>query len=448
MNMNAKRSLGAWFVGGLCALPFLVSTSFAGNVLRVGAGQTFANVQDAVNAAQSGDLVLVEPGTYPPFQLGSTGLGPKQLSIAASSGSFSIAATPGIPEILVENIPLGRTVSILGAHITWADPAAPAVLVRNCPGAVRLSGLDVAQSANLPGASVSATVEVANTKSFWLIDSSIWGPTLVGDTTSVVCVGGICNDGISGLQLTDSSGMIQNSRTRGLDNSPTAAVTGYGGDGLRLIGESSVWMLQNVVGGAFGCRFKGGDGFYGGNAIHQIRTPTAAALNRSCGGATSPSWEPGRRMLAGVGHNGGFYGFNNTNGSISSGHGAVAFQVPALCDPDEENETSVQASLVSIGGNFDVSLRTRTARQYMLLISDSTRYDRTTPLAGRAMLLSNRVLVSSGGTTAAQTTAVLSFPIPAATSLIGTQATAQAITGPVGGAFDALSLPTMAVVGP
>ena len=438
-------SLGSRALFLLCLAPALE----AGNVLRVGAGQPYATVQDAVNAALLGDLVLVDPGTYPPFHVGAPGQGVKHLSIVASAASFTISPSPGSPEILVENVPAGLTVTIIGASIQYDDRLAPAVVVRNNAGAVRFSALNVTQTSFLNDATVSATVEVANTSPFWLTDSSIWSTNpQVGDTLNTLCVGGICNDGISGLQLTDSKGMIQNTRVRGYENSSTASVTGYGGDGLRLIGESATWLLRNEVGAGFAARFKGGDGIYGGHAIHQVRTPTSANLNQSCGSGVSPSWEPGRRLIVGQGKIGGFYGFNNDNGTVGTGGGPVAFMVPDHCGLDQENESSVQASLVPLGGNMVVKLRTRKARRFVLLISGTTQYQGAPGMAGRAMLLAHRRLVAAVGVTAADTVKTLSFPVLTDPGLIGLQITTQSAFGPLNGPLDSLGLPALAVIGP
>ncbi len=430
------------------ALASAVPALHAGNVHRVGPGQPFADVQAAVNAAGNGDLVLVEPGTYPAFEVGSPGLGPKSLAIVARDGSFTLAPLAGGPEIRIENVPFGRTVTVIGAHIDFADPAAPAVLVRNNRGAVRLSELDVVQTGFLHGASLSAVVEVENTRTFWLSDSSVWGAIQVGDTTDLLCVGGLCNDGISGVQLTDSSGVIQSSRVSGYENSAVAAVTRYGGDGLRLIGESSVWLLENEVGGKYGARFRGGAGLYGGHAIHQVRTPIFPGLNRSCGGLQSPAWQPGARLLVGMGSGGGFYGFNNDNGIFGGGIGPPVIQFPEICGPKEANECSIQGSLVPLGGDLVVRLWTRLARGYLLLIDDSTRHAIHPSLAGRTLLGYRRPLLASSGLTQAQTTRVLRFPVPTDPALIGMQLTAQMANGLAGGALEALSLPSFAVIGP
>ncbi len=432
----------------LATLTALASSSAAGNVLAVGPGQAYATVQDAVNAAQNGDLVLVDPGTYPPFEIKS-GVGPKQLTIAPSSGLYTIQAVAGIPEIRIEDVPIGRTVTVIGAQILFDDPNAPAVVVRNNRGTVRLHLLDVVESSFLNGASVSAAVEVENTRTFWLSDSQVWSVTpQVGDSTNLLCVGNLCNDGISGVQVTDTSGVIQNSRVSGYENSSSTTPTGCGGDGLRLIGDSSFWLLENTLSGGYHSIFRGGAGIYGGHAIHQVRTPADGSLNSSCGGSSSPGWSPGARLLVGQGKVGGFYGINNTNGSVGVGGGPVAFMVPGLCGDAYANESDILSAVIPLGGDMTVRMWTKKARQFALVVSPATRYDRQPGLVGRGMLGPNRALLGSAGITTAQTALAVDFPVPVVPSLIGLQVTVQAATGPVGGPFDGLTLPSFAVIGP
>lgn len=422
----------------------LASATHAGDVLRVGAGQTYADIQAAVNAAGAGDLVLVDPGTYPPFQVGTAGMGPVRLTIWPSSGNYIIAETPGIPEILVENIPLAGAVTIGGAHIFYGDGSAPAVRVRNCAGAVRMSALDVNLDADLLAATVSAAVEVEDAQTFWLIDSSIWGAPGVGYTTNVLTAGGLDNDGISGFQAIDSSGAIQNSRLSGYHNFQDTGRTGYGGDGARFIGESSFWLLKNLVAPSV---FRGGNGVYGGHSIHQVRDPVATALNKVCGTSDNQvSLLRGVALHAPLGAPGGFYGTNNSNGSVRIGS-FLLFPAPVPCTPEQANEAVVVNELVSLGGQLDVQLYTRNGRRYALAISATTRYTFGHGLNGRALLGSN-ALVLDAGTTAGQVPRLRSFPIPTDPGLLGLQFSVQALTGKIGSPFDSLSLPSLAVIGP
>jgi hypothetical protein len=420
----------------------------AGQVRRVGPGQSYATIQAAVDAAQPGDLVLVDPGSYPGFSIAVS----KELAIVASGASFALAPDPAGPEISVENLALGDVVTIQGARIAYADRDWPAVRVRGNAGAVRFLELEIDMVGDLIGARVQAALEVEDTATFWLLDSSVWSPgARSGSTLSTRCAGNplLCNDGISALQLSGSHGMIQNSRLRGYYNDDTLGPTGYGGDGLRLVGQSSAWLLQNVVGPGFPAIFRGGDGIYGGHAIHQLRDPEAPALNRSCGGNVTPSYEPGQRLQVGVGANGSFYGLNNYPGIMGSGGSGTGFLVPRHCKEGERNEVTLASSLVPLGGVLTVRVRTNLASAYRVFFSDSSRYDFSfPPFAGRLMLDPAGLLYSLVGASAPQTTQTHAFPVVPNTSLVGLQLTIQALVGPPGGPVEAISLPALAVIGP
>lgn len=220
---------------------------------------------------------MVDPGTYTNFVVdGNDPSSVSSVSILAASGSFTLTPVPGAPEIIVRDVPAGSVVTIIGVQISYADPLAPAVLVIDNAGAVRLSELDVQRAGNVIGSTAQACVEVQNTATFWLIDSSIWSATdWAGSTFNPRLAGGISNDGFSALQFVDSKGVVQNSRLRGYYNCNTFSPTGYGGDGLRAVGtNTSVWLLEDNVSAAFATTCRGGDGNYGGNAVHQFRTPT------------------------------------------------------------------------------------------------------------------------------------------------------------------------------
>jgi len=104
---------------------------------HVGSGQTYAKVQDAIQAAAAGDLILVHPGTYyesvilhKKVQL--QGYGPGATSIDGRFFGFG-GTTPEEFQDLVSSItfdgpasvPMGQTITVLAAdgEFTAADPA-------------------------------------------------------------------------------------------------------------------------------------------------------------------------------------------------------------------------------------------------------------------------------------------------------------------------------------
>jgi hypothetical protein len=122
------------FLSPLFALLLFTPWLQAG-VLTVGPTGAFANVAAALAAAQPGDTILVEPGTYGPFQVD------KSVRIAATGPGVEIAAF-GVNAIRVVNLPAGAEVGLFGIKVR-ANPvgAVPhaSVVVENNLGTVLLS---------------------------------------------------------------------------------------------------------------------------------------------------------------------------------------------------------------------------------------------------------------------------------------------------------------------
>lgn len=452
--MTSKRSPSMFrTIAPILASPFLVTHVFAENVLRVGSTQLYTDIGQALAAAQPGDLILVDPGSYPPFAI--DGLQLSDVSVVADSAPFSINQTAGVAEIEIQNIPAGSSVSIIGAHIPYVDQLAPAVYVHSNLGAVRFVDLDVEPISDLLATTARACVEVVDTDTFWLTDSSIWSVVQpFGYTASPLVAGGITNDGFSGLLMEDSQGIVQNSRLSGYHNEGSlGGPTGYGGDGLRAIGEdTSVWLLEDHEGPAYQTRFRGGSGVIGGHAVHQVRSVFAPNQITSCGGpdnAIGLTYQPGQQFGGCTGNfAGGYIGFNNSNNIVfvSCLHW-TAKAVKHCPSDDRRNETTVTSPLVAIGTNLQVKVRTRLDRTYSMYFSFVTNFTFSVPgFTGRGMVGSPFATLS--GNTTAQTVTTLNLPIPPLAALIGSQVSVQGAFGPPGGPVDNLGLPAMVVVGP
>lgn len=410
----------------------------------------FPTIQAAIDAAGADAVIVVQPGSYDPIDICG-----KDLTIRPASGSFTITPDGNGNPIHIKDVAFGDTVTIIGAHIPFNDPNFAAVRAEFSQGAVRLSGLDVVQTSNLPHALIQACVEVEEVATFWLIDSSIWGPGVAGNTTVSLSAGNFDNDGISGIQFLNAHGVIQNSRSRGYDNDLGLSDFGYAGDGVRAVEESTVWLLQDAQTPDYLTTFRGGDGVLGGHAVHQVRDPIRKSRITACGGDFATVM---LKYVGGTGTtvNGGLYAFNNDNG-------IRIFPVPCQnppcfitfytivqhCKNNQKNESVALSNQVSIGTNLEISIKTVAPRKYVTFFNAATVYAASVPMfTGRAMFNGAAVIGTRVGTTTAGVAQVLSVPIPNNPNLIGTQVTAQTITGPMSGPYDNFGLPAWMVIVP
>lgn len=442
------------------ALTLLADSTSAGTAHFVGPTRPFNQINSAITAASTGDVILVDPGAYQSFTVDGKGL-----SIVGNGGVFTINPVANQPEIRVRNIGSGTDVTIIDAQIAYLDTGAPAVRVENCAGAVRFSRLDVRPFGDmLTGTTAQAMVEVDATKTFWLVDSSIYwdeqlpppatGPLwYVARTLNPITAGNPpeTNDGVSAVQLRNSHGVIQNSRLRGYQGNT------YGGDGLRIVddgtdlADTSAWLLQDRLTPDYATTFIGGPGDHGGHALHQIRTPFDSNLMRSCGGpdnAASLSYGPGASILSG-GELGGVYGRNNDPG-ITGGGGGLSYQFPDHCNDTQRNESTVTLSTVPLGGAFTTRVRTKLDRRYLLYYCTSARYQYSIPpFSGRGVAdFLVAIAAPTAGTTVGGVTSTHTVIIPTTPSLIGIQFSVQAAFGPVGGNLTNIGIPGHAVIVP
>lgn len=128
MKSLAGRIAPLLAIGSLCPLVHA-------GVLTVGPSGTFAEVSAALAAAQPGDTILVQPGTYGPFQVD------KAVRIAATGPGVEIAAI-GANAVRVVNLPAGAEVGLFGIEVranpTVAIPPA-SIVVENNAGTVLFS---------------------------------------------------------------------------------------------------------------------------------------------------------------------------------------------------------------------------------------------------------------------------------------------------------------------
>jgi len=426
----------------------LVGVARAGATLRVGPARTFTQIGPAVTAAVDGDLILVDPGSYLPFHVPGKGI-----SIVAAGAAFTMQQPGSVPAIRIDNVVYPRQVSVIGAFIDYTNTNAPAIVVRDNTGAVRFSALQVTESVDLGATPARAVMRVVNTDTFWLLDSEIWSNQ--PRTALTLSPWGGFNDGVSALEMKHSDGIVQNVRLRGYDagNAPNS---GYGGDAVRVIGDSSVGLRDRLWSSPQSSILRGGSGGeFGGNALHYLGSRSNTHRMTTCG---IVMYQPG----TGFGMNGGKFALNHDGGVI----GSVPFQVERLpigCAALQSGSTTVAASTASVGSTVTSTVFTPFAsRDYRVAMSLNTLYSRKiNGLFGRSMLDASVPfftfldtlppsfgVVNGSGTTSAGVPRTVSFTLPSAPSLVGSQIAVQTVTGPPGGTTDAFTFASLIVVVP
>lgn len=116
----------------------------------MGGGAQFREIQDAVAAAQSGDTILVGPGTYRPFAIEGKVL----LVLGAGSGlvEVGLAQNPSgsaLTSILVRDQPAGSETIVAGMSVRYERSSGPPpyfaddIVVSRCAGAVTFSDIAI-----------------------------------------------------------------------------------------------------------------------------------------------------------------------------------------------------------------------------------------------------------------------------------------------------------------
>jgi len=403
----------------------------SGGVLRVGPGQPYTTIQAAVDAASSGDLVLVDPGQYPAFEIDGKGL-----SVVAAGGSFDVLESlPGAPAVRVRNVARPEQVTLVGVRIAHGFVDASALDVRDVSGAVRCSRLEVLEVRDVLGTQVRAAVSVENTRTFCLTDSQIWsGVPRLGST---IFAGGYA-EGLSALELVDSFGSVQNVHLRGYDAGAT-----YAGAALRVVGTSGVWIVDDLYASPQVTILRGGEGDVGGSAIHYIGPRARENFISTCG---TIRFEPG----VGTVQNGGYYAINGDGGIVGTGTGFETARRPDACPGSDYAQTSLDAPVANLGGTLNLQVWSLIPRRFVTFVAlDSLYRVNLFGLRGRGLLDPSQPLQRlASGTTPGGNAVQLGLPIPLHPALIGLQLTFQSALGPVGGALESLSFPSFAVLTP
>lgn len=266
---NGFASSVAPFAAALLLSP--VSTAQSGGVPiwtvddDGGAGTDFVDLQQAIDAASDGDVLLVRPGLYDGFEIAGKGV-----SVLADVEGTVVC----LGGALVRNVPANSTVALRGIR-TVADTT-PGLFVRNCDGTVWIEACD-ARGADGDGALGSPTFHPDGYEGLLVIDGGnvvLTRTTFTGgDGAQLVGTFSIAGDGGAGISSTKSELAIYGCFTWGGDGGDAAtgsapADGGDGGNGFTIDAGSAT---------AAGSVFLGGDGGDAGALVVDTTTTCGTA---------------------------------------------------------------------------------------------------------------------------------------------------------------------------
>jgi hypothetical protein len=377
----------------------------AGQVLRVGPTRPFATIDAAIAAAADGDLILVDPGSYPPFTLDG-----RSLAVIAAAGPFTVV--PGAQaQVRVRNVPAGGTVTVSGILAAIPTGNAPAIEIQSCPGTVRIGEAVIDPSADLPAVPLRAAVEITDCASVWLSELQVTSLTRRrGSTINYIPAPVGPNTGISAVLAERSTVLLKNVQLRGYDDA------GYGGDGLRLLGPSAA--ILHATGGNV---ITGGNGvLFGGNAIHCLNLGALLPDVTLCGHTT---------LVPGPGaYRGGYFARDHDRGLIQSGPIQIERFVPACVDAAASSAST--ARVWSLGTVPTIGVGALLGPRAFVLFLGPTRVRpfRVPGVGNEALLdyLTPRAIAIAAGVLP---TNPIPFAVPNAQELIGLQLAVQAALG-------------------
>jgi hypothetical protein len=247
----------------------------AGAILTVGPTGQFAEIQDALDAAQPGDVLLVQPGIYHEIVID------QPVRVLGDGSGDVIIATFEKNGIIVTGIPGGEEAVLSGIEVRANPILAPvqaSVVLANNAGTVVLHDLRVSFVFSQIGVSADACARVllldaeileagtygsaepnaavaASGSELWIVDSTITGE---------FGASGFAEDGDHAVSVVDGSLHVWRSTLLGGNGVAGKGpfVTPEGGDGIRAMGST-----VTLYGGPEG-EVRGGDGAFGSFAGH------------------------------------------------------------------------------------------------------------------------------------------------------------------------------------
>jgi hypothetical protein len=398
----------------------VVLCSAPATVLRVGPTQTFTKIDAALAVAAPGDLILVDPGTYPAFTVTTP------VSIAPSSTAYSVLMGVNAPAISIAGTT--STVAIDGASISYVASNSPAISVQGCTGDVRLQNITVDKAANQPGTQALAAIEAKGCADLILERVSV--SSSVQRNGSMASPDGV-NDGLSAVRIADTQLLLRECTLVGYD----AVASGlFGGDALRSVSSGalnppSCWMVARV--NTSNVLVAGSSSVNGGNCLHEITGGGPGLAPEACGPLG---------LFPGTGGSlaGGIFAINNDGGIVAPG---ISRAIP-LCALGFVGDTAA-APVFLIGTTPSVGVTDTSGGGTAcgLFMSIGSKFAHSTPgISGRVLLDPATLMTIGFGTTPA------AFPVtvPANPALVGLQLTSQGFLFIGGGTF--VTMPAMTAV--
>lgn len=227
----------------------------------------YTQIQEAISAAQNGDVVLVKSGTY------------KQIQV--SNKSITIVADTGATVIVDERISIFGTagaVLLSGLTATGVDAGGKTLIIDHCAGPVRI------QDCVIPGSLHPGTCAYSEAGAFVLDSPDV---AFTGCTIS----GGVTNERnnhfkpamrVSNARIVFSDCSVTGGLGGNVSCSGTAGFGGVGDYAIISSDATEVWMSSTATqGGSGGAGANGGAGGAGGDALLLFPNSSAHQIGSS-----------------------------------------------------------------------------------------------------------------------------------------------------------------------
>lgn len=358
-----------------------------GIVRQVGPTRPFLDIQSAVNAALDGDVVEVDPGSYPPFVI--TG---KRLVVTAnqSGGTGAKFTVNGAPAIVVTGLQPWHHVTIANARAA-ATAAAPGISISNQgTGSVRLLDVEVL-SGHFGPVAYDGLIEVRNT-------DLVWCDRVRAGDYRYRCNGAGGTTGLAALHCESSTLQLTRCVLHGnRSDDPSIA----SGDGVHLVGFVTVWATDcHLVGGL--APLAGLPGVLGGHAVHDAGGSSGAI--RMCD-TTLLATDPAAAAFAVA--------------------GVPSFLMACLPDGIVRTEMPLGVTAVAPGATTTLTVRADVPNQVFVVLFSAEFGELGLPYVLGELLVGGTFGLLTAGVVAAPVGIPITVPLQS--GLVGLQCTAQSV---------------------